>query len=137
MHVAVEHFHVLVGFDLVAHHLTGVIHLEAGDAGAFADHLERDLLEVEDDVGGVLDHAGNGAEFVRDAFDADGGDGRAFDRAEQHAAQTGSDGGSESTLERLRGEHAVALVSVSVLATNRFGFWKPLNIDCYLVSLVG
>ena len=65
----------------------------ARDADAFADHLERNLLQVEDDVGGVFDNARNGAEFVRHAFDADGGDGGAFDGAEQHAAQAGADGG--------------------------------------------
>ena len=37
------------------------------------------------------------------------GDGGAFDGAEQHAAQAGADGGAEAALERLRGEHAVAL----------------------------
>ncbi len=37
-------------------------------------------------------------------------DGRAFNRAQQHAAQAGADGGAESALERLRGEHAVAVV---------------------------
>ena len=49
---------------------------------------------------------GNGAEFVRHAFDAHGRDGGAFDRAQQHAAQTGADGGAESALERLGREHA-------------------------------
>ena len=54
---------------------------------AFAVHLERNLLQVEDDVGGVFDHAGDRTEFVQHAFDADGGDGRALDGAEQHATQ--------------------------------------------------
>ena len=84
--------------------------LQAHGAHALAHHLEGDLLQVEDDIGGVFDHAGNRAELVRHAFDAHGGDGRAFNRAQQHAAQAGADGGSESALERLRGEHAVALV---------------------------
>ncbi len=109
MHIAVQHFDVGVGFDLAAHDLAGLTGLEPDRAGAFADHLEGDLLEVEDDVGGVFDNAGNGAEFVRHAFDADGGDGGAFDGAEQHAAQAGADGGPEAAFERLGGEHAVAL----------------------------
>ena len=90
-------------------HLAGLVDAKPRDAGAFAAHLERHLLQVEDDVGGVFHHAGDGAEFVSHAFDADGGDGGAFDGAEQHAAQAGADGGSESTLERLGGEHAVTL----------------------------
>ena len=46
---------------------------------------------------------------MRHAFDAHGGDGGAFNRAQQHAAQAGADGGAESALERLGGELAVAL----------------------------
>src|SRR5579872_3638122 len=92
VHVAVEHFDIGVCFDLAAHDFTGLVDFQANRARALPDHLERDLLEIEDDVGGVLDDAGNGAEFVRDAIDAHGGDGRAFDGAEQHAAQAGADG---------------------------------------------
>ncbi len=76
---------------------------------AFAHHLERNLLQVEDDVGGVFDHARNGAELVRNAFDAYARNGGALNRAQQHAAQAGADGGSESALERLRGELAETL----------------------------
>ena len=89
---------------------------------AFAHHLERNLLQVEDDVGGVFDHARDRAEFVRDAFDAHGGDGRAFNRAQQHAAQAVADGGPNPRSKRLRGELPYRSVSVSVLATRRLGF---------------
>ena len=76
---------------------------------AFAHHLERNLLQVQDDVGGVFDNAGNGTELVRNSFDAHARNGRAFDGAQQHAAQAGADGGSESTLERLCRELTEAL----------------------------
>src|SRR5690348_13224235 len=108
-HIAVEHFDVGIGFDLAADDLAGLFDAQAGDAGAFADHLKGHLLEVEDDIGGVLDHAGDGAELVSHALDADAGDGGAFDGAEEHAAESGADGGAEAALERLGGEHAVAL----------------------------
>ena len=42
---------------------------------------------------------GIGLNSCVDAFDADGRDGRAFDRAEQHAPQAVADGGAESALE--------------------------------------
>jgi hypothetical protein len=44
--------------------------------GAFALHLERDLLDVEDDVGDVLAHAGERREFVQHVLDLDRGDRR-------------------------------------------------------------
>jgi hypothetical protein len=39
---------------------------------------------------------------MRDAINADAGDCGAFDGAQQYATQSGADGGTESTLERLR-----------------------------------
>ena len=59
---------------------------------------------------------------MRHAFDPDGGDGGAFDGTEQHATESGSDGGPESAFERLRGEHTVAL-------SKRFGVSdQPLGL---------
>ena len=58
--------------------------------------LQRDLLQVEDDVGRVLDHAGDGRELVQHALDPDGGDGRALDRGEQHAPHRVPDGRAEA-----------------------------------------
>src|ERR1700691_3587246 len=106
--VAIQHFHVGVRLNLSAQNLSGTVDAEPRDADSFAAHLEWDLLQVQDDVGGVFDHARNGAEFVSDAFDADGGDGGAFNGAEQDAAQARADGGSKAALERLGSEHAVA-----------------------------
>src|SRR5437762_14242573 len=96
MQVAIEHFDVVIGFDLAAHDLAGAVDIQPRDAHSFADHFERNLLQVEDDVGGVFDHAGNGAELVGDSIDTHAGDGGAFDGTKQHAAQSGANGGSES-----------------------------------------
>ena len=82
MHVAVEHFHIGVGFDLAAAYVARLIHREAHGFHALAHDFEGDLFEVEDDIGGVFHHSGNGTEFVLDTFDAHGGDGRAFNRTE-------------------------------------------------------
>jgi hypothetical protein len=49
--------------------------------------LADDLLQVQDDVGDVLDHVGHRGELVERAVDADGRDGRALERREQHPAQ--------------------------------------------------
>ncbi len=48
--------------------------------GAFAFHLERDLLDVEDDVGDIFAHAGQRREFVQDILDLDRGDSGALER---------------------------------------------------------
>ena len=105
--VPVEHFDVGIGLDLAREDVAGTIDAEANGLDALAHDLERDLLQVEDDVGGVFDNAGDGAEFVVGAFDAHGGDGGSFDRAEEYAAESVTDGGAESPLEGLGGEHAI------------------------------
>ena len=50
-------------------------------------HLDRDVLDVEDDVGHVLAHAGDRGEFMQHAVDMNRGDGRALQRGQQDAAQ--------------------------------------------------
>jgi len=67
---------------------------------------QRQLLQVEDDVGGVLDHALDRRELVEHAVNLHGGDGRTFNRRQQHAAQGVADGGAEAALEGLRVEAA-------------------------------
>ena len=69
-------------------------------------HLERNLLQVEDDVGRVLDHARDRRELVQHAVDLDRRDRRALDRGQQHAPQRVADRRAEAALERLRVEPA-------------------------------
>ena len=127
MHVAIEHFDVGVGLDLAAAHVARLIHVQAHGLDALAHNLEGNLFEVEDDIGGVFDHARNGAEFVLDAFDADGGDGRAFDGAQQHAPQAVADGGAEAALERLGREHAIPLREGFGIGDQSFGFLEAFE----------
>jgi hypothetical protein len=64
---------------------------------------------------------------VLDAFDADGRDGRAFDGAEQNTAEAIADGGSETALERLGGEHAVTLGEGFGIGYQTLGFLKAFE----------
>ena len=98
-----------IGLDLTAQHLSGTIDAKPRHAGAFADHLEWNLLEIQDNVGGVFHHARNRAELVRYAFNSHGSDGCALDRAKQYATQASTDGRPESTLERLCRKHSITL----------------------------
>ena len=89
--------------------------------------LEGDLLEVEDDVGGVFHHTRNGAEFMLHTIDAHGGDGRAFNGTEQHAAEAVADGGAESALERLRRKHAIPFREGFGISNQSFGFLEAFK----------
>ncbi|MPN40192.1 hypothetical protein SDC9_187728 [bioreactor metagenome] len=49
--------------------------------------LEENLLQVQDDVGDVFHNAVDGGELVHGSIDLDGGNGRAFQRGEEHAPE--------------------------------------------------
>jgi hypothetical protein len=70
-------------------------------------HLDRDLLQVENDVGHVLHDARQRRELVEHSLDLDCGDRRALDRREQHAPQGVTHGGAEAPLEGLGVELSV------------------------------
>jgi hypothetical protein len=65
---------------------------------------DDELLEVEDEVGDVLLHPGNGRELVQHAVDADRRDRRAGDRRQQRAAERVAERVAEARLERLDDE---------------------------------
>ena len=104
--VRLEDLDVAVGLDVARPHFAGLVDADRQRLGVVDVQLQRNLLEVEDDVGRVLDHAGDRRELVQHAVDLDGGDRRAFDRGQQHAPQRVADGRAEAALERLRVEPA-------------------------------
>ena len=100
---------------------------QAHGLDAVAHDLEGNLLQVEDDIGGVFDHARDRAEFVLHAFDPHRRDGRAFNRAQQHAAQAVADGGAEPALKRLGRKHAIPFRKGLGIGDQTFGFLKALK----------
>src|SRR5207245_8421524 len=78
-------------------------------------------------LGRVFHYARNRAEFVFHAFDANRGDGRAFNRAQQHAAQAIADRGAEPALKRLGRKHAIPLRKGLGIGDQSFGFLKALK----------
>ena len=61
------------------------------------------------------------------AFDADRGDGGAFDARQEHAAKRVADGGAEAALERLGGELPEALRQRLGVSDQTFGFLKAFE----------
>src|SRR5208337_2686311 len=105
--VLVEDLDVVVGFDHAGGDHAGLVGAQVQRLGTFARELERNLLEVQDDVGGVFNHSLNGLELVEHALDANRGNRGAFDGAEQGAAQCVADGCAKSALKGLGAELAV------------------------------
>ena len=73
---------------------------------------KTDLLEVKDDLGHILYHAGYGGELVLYPLDPYSGDGEAFERGKKHSAQGIADGESVSLFERTELESAFIVLGV-------------------------
>ncbi len=121
--VLVQNLDVAVGFNHAAGHNAGLVGAQIERLGAFAGELERNLLEVQDDVGCIFNHAADGLELVEHAFDANGGDRGAFNGAEQGAAQGVADRGAKSALKGLGAELAKCV-------------GERLGIDCQTLRLL-
>ena len=109
MGVGLEHFDVLIDFDVARAHFARLVDTDVERLDFVGVQHERHLLEVEDDVGRILDHARNRRELVLDAVNLDRGHGRAFNRGEQHTPERVADRRAEPPLERLRIEPAEPL----------------------------
>ncbi len=76
--------------------------LDPHDAGLIAVVLDDQRLDVEHDVGDVLDHAGQRGEFVLGAVELDLRDRAAFQAGKQDAAKAVADGHAETRARTAR-----------------------------------
>ena len=90
--VGVEDLDTGVELDVAGGDRAFLGHVEEQDARVAVREFEEDLLEVEDDVGDIFRDAGQRAEFMDGALELDAGDGGAFQRGEEHAAQRVTEG---------------------------------------------
>ena len=87
----IQHFVALDELDVAGGHFAFLVHVERELARFVIGGFEFNPLQVEHDVGHVFDHAGQRGEFVLRAVDFDRGDGGAFERGKEHAAERISD----------------------------------------------
>jgi hypothetical protein len=102
--LGLENLDIRITLDVLRADHTRLLHAQVQRLRVVDVHLERDLLQIEDDVGRVLDDARDGRELVEHAVNLHRRDRGALDRREQHAPQRIADGGTEAALERLRVE---------------------------------
>ncbi len=73
---------------------------------------EDQALDVQDDIGNILNHVGDGHELVLGAIDLDRLNCRTLERGEQDAAERVAEGVAVTTLERLDGDTSGRLVDL-------------------------
>ena len=97
----IEHDDVANGLDVAGGDSARALLLHDHALGAFALHLDRDVLDVQHDVGDVLTDASDRGELVQHAVDVHRLHRRALERGEQDATQRVAERLAETTLERL------------------------------------
>src|SRR5262249_33216260 len=108
----------LIGDDVGGLDDAALVSLDAEGARRIAGVLDHQALDVENDVGDVLDDAGDGADLVLHALDLDARDGAAFQAGQQDTAQTVADGDAEAGPERSGDELAVRIGQRRAIAHN-------------------
>src|SRR5260370_8371851 len=109
VHALIEDGEVRVFLDLRRGDRTGLLDVDVNRLRQVSVELDRHLLQVEDDVRRMLDHAGDRRKFVQHAFDLHGSDGSALNGTEQRATQRVSYRRAPAALKRLRGKPPVLL----------------------------
>ncbi len=77
--VLVQNLDVTVCLDHAGGDHAGLVSAQIKRLGAIARQLERNLFQIQDDVGCVFNHAADRLELVQNAFNADGRNCRALD----------------------------------------------------------
>ena len=91
-------------------------------------HAQTDALDVQDDVGDVLEHARQRGKLVQDAFDLQRGDGRPLQRGQQHAPQRIAERQTETALERFGDHRGDAFCVIPRLDRKLLGFNQGLPV---------
>ena len=110
-------------------HLGWTLDVQQQGDGVLREALEAEHLQVEDDLGHVLFHVGDGRELMRDAIDLYRGDRSSPKRGEQHTSQRVAERGPESWLERLNVELAVGRRALELADLRDDGH---LGVNCQL-----
>jgi hypothetical protein len=105
--IAVDHLHRLVGLHVGAGDHAALVTLDANDLGRFAVILDHQRLDVEHDVGHILDDTRQGGELVLRTLDFNLCDGAAFEARKQNPPQAVADRRAEAALERFGDEFTV------------------------------
>ena len=124
VNIGVEDGDIGVGLDRAADDGSGFGRPQPDRASALAVELQRDLFQIQNNVGGIFHHAGDRTELVGDALNAHGGDGRSFDRTEKGAAQRVADSGAEASFKGLGREFPVGIAQRIAIGGQPFWLLK-------------
>ena len=104
MQIRVVNLHTGGNLDVACGQFTFALLAQVGYDGLVVLRRDGELLDVQDDLGDVLGHAGNSTELVQYTIDADAGNSGAGNGGQQSTAEGVTHGVAETGLQRLDGE---------------------------------
>src|ERR1700724_3493551 len=139
LQVRIEHHDIADGLDVAGGDDARALLLHDHALGAFALHLDRDVLDVEHDVGDVLANAGDRGEFVQHAVDVHRLHRSALQRGQQDAAQRVAERLAEAALERFgdQGRKTVRVATRRYLKLVRADKFLPIFLDRHCFTHTG
>src|SRR5258707_4263857 len=126
VHALVEHGEIRIFLDLGAGDHARLLNVQVNGLRQIVVQLDGHLLQVQDDVGRILNHTGDRRELVQHALDFHRGDSRALDGAEERATQCVSNRGAPTALKRLGRKTAIPFGQRFELRRETFRFLKSL-----------
>src|SRR5262249_15493288 len=106
--------------------------VDANDLRLVARVFDDETLDVEDDVGDILDNAGDGGDLVLNALDLDARDGAALEAGKEDTPQAVADGDAEAALERLGVELAVGVGQGLAVRAEAIGQFQTTPFDTHI-----
>ena len=98
--VGVDDLHFVVRLDVSAREITGADHVDLDLFRAVREELERQFLEVENQLRDIFLHAGNRRKLMLNALDTDARRRHAGQAVQQHATQGIAQSLAEAALQR-------------------------------------
>ena len=124
MRRGIHELNVLVGLDVGGGHHAFLVHGEQERLFVAGVGFEFDFLQIQNDVGHVFGNAFNRGKFVLRAVHLHGGDGRAFERGEQHAAKRVADGVAVTGFKRVGDKLGVGFGGRGFILLQPLGHFK-------------
>ena len=130
--IRIDQFDVLVGLDVGSGHFAFLVRRKQQCLRLARVRLELDLLEIQNDVGHVLNNAVNRGEFMLRAVHFERRNGRAFERREQHAAKRVADGVAVTGFKRVGDKFCVGFRGGGFFLLQPLGHFETSESDWHI-----
>ena len=135
MHVRIEYFDIGIRRNAAGGQGSGLVRFQVDGFGVIDIELERNLLQVHDDICGIFRHVGDRSELVQNTLDLHGSNRSSLDGGQQDPAQRIPNGCAETSFEGLGKKMAVGRTQGFKIADQPLWLLKssshnfPLNLS--------